>query len=216
MLKLRLANTGDATFAGPVTVVLYASTDATLAAGTGDVTELTVPAVQLKAGASRAVTLKFTYPAASAATDDYLIVQADAYDGDLADTFATAAPVTVAPPTADLSVGFTSPAPLVVTPGRGGKATIRLTDLGNVTSAGTVVVDLYASTTGTADGAVLLKTITRHVRLAAGKSTAFAVPFRFPADLTAGATTLVATIAPTTTPADASTTDNTATLATQA
>ena len=211
-LQVKLTNTGGTTFGGPVTVDVYASADTVLST-TGDplLVEKILSAVKLKAGASRVVTLDFKYPSTGLATGDYyLLAEANATQTETAATTAyTPAAVTINAPSADLSVSFAGATAVAVTAGKRAKATVRLTNLGNVTATGSVVVDLYA-------GDLLVATVTRKVKVAAGKATTFAMPFTFPIGLSAGDTTLTAVISPTTTPTDTDTGDTTATAPTVA
>ena len=211
VLRVNLANTGDTAFAGPVTVTLYASTDTTASADDAVLTTLALRSLKLPVGGFKVVTLKYTYSAKLPTGDYYLVAEADATTTDTQPTTAaTAVPVSVAAPVVDLSVAFPVASAVVVSPGKGGRATVRLTNLGNVTATGTVVADLYA-------GAEQVGTVTRNLKLAAGRRTAFAVTFTFPADLTPGDdVSLTAVISPTTSPADTTVADKTATVPTVA
>ena len=216
-LRLRLSNSGTTTFTGPVTVVLYASTDTAVSTDTDTVVKtLTLPTLRLKAGAAKVVTLKYDYPTTLATGSYYLIAQADATGTSTTPTTAVTSAVTLTAPAVDLSVAFTQ-ATVIVTPGKKGRAVIKLTNLGNVTAVGPVLINLYASATGSVDAsAAQVYTVTRKVKLAAGKAMSIALPFTFPADGVAGTDQLVAAISPTTTPTDANAANDVAAVATVA
>jgi subtilase family serine protease len=217
-IKLKLTNTDDLTFDGPITLTIYAST--TTAASTSDtvVKTVTLSVVHLGAGASKGETIKFDYPTTLATGSYYLVASADATATDTTPTTAaTDRAITITAPTVDVSVAFASTAAVTVVPGKNGKVTLRLTNLGNVAAVGSVLVELYASANGTVASGVPLASVTKKKwKLGAGKSTTIGVSFAFPADLVAGDVSLVAAISPTTTPTDDNAANDVATAATQA
>ena len=214
-VKVRLTNTASTPFAGPITVVLYTSTDATAANETATLDTVKLASVKLKANGSETLTLKFDYPDDLSGTY-YLVATANATATVTeATTAATAATVTIAEPTVDLSVTFAGSTAIAVTPGKNAKAPLRITNLGNVTAKGSVTVVLTA--VSSIDGtSAQVATVTRKVKIVAGKVLGLTLPFTAPADLTPGDYTLVATITSTTTPSDGNTANNTATSQTEA
>ncbi len=215
VLKLRLTNAGTSTFAGSVTVILYASTSGTDTTGQTVIETLPVNGLKLKVGATRGVTLKYTLPASLATGTYYLVAAADATGTDTQATTAATAALTVAAQSADLSIAFASAAAVAVTPGAKGKALVRITDVGNATAKGTVTVTLYATTTGVVDGtATQLLSVARKVKVTAGRAVSLTLPFTAPAGLDGGTYTLVAVLTSATTPTDTNAANDTATSAT--
>ena len=214
-LKVRLNNSGTTAFSGAITVIVYASTDTTVANQVETLSITTLSGVKLKAGASRNVTVKYTWTASLAGTY-YLVAGADAVGTDTQPTTAASSAVLVAAQSADLSVAFASAAAVTVTPGKKGKAVVRVTDVGNTTATGNVTVTLDATTTGVVDAnATQLVQVVRKVKIAVGKSVTFDLPFTAPADLTPSSYSLVATITSTTTPTDTNIANDSATASTQ-
>ncbi len=214
-LNLELTNTSDATFTGPVSITLYASTDGTISSTATDITTITVTKASLKVGKSTTVKVKFDYPT-DLTGSYYLIASATATGTDTAATNAvTSAAIAIAPPAVDLSVGFAGGTSVKVKPGKKGTATITITNLGNVTASGTLDLSLYASDTGALDTSdSLLNAMTgRKIKIAAGKSVSIKVSFTA-LDQAAGTYDLVAIISSNTNPADDNSADDTASVGT--
>ena len=204
-LRVRLTDAATTAFAGPVTVVLYASADAAVSADDTVATTLTLPVLRLRAGTSKPITLRFRYPTTLATGSYDLIALANATGTTTTPTTAVSPAVAITAPDVDLSVSFTgrTTADADLVPGRTDRVYLRLTNLGNVTAVGSVVVNVYASDTGSVDAtSELLVNLSRGLKVAAGRATTFSVSFVVPTDLVAATPTLIAAISPTTTPTD--------------
>ncbi|HEX8914660.1 MAG TPA: hypothetical protein VF796_20080, partial [Humisphaera sp.] len=208
-LKLVLTNDGGSTFAGPVTVTLYASTDGSVSTDDATVTTVSVSNLRLRAGASKSVKAKFLFPAGLADGSYTLIASAAATASSTTPTQATT-PVAIAAPRVDLSTAFASDTPIVVGDGRSTTVRVTVANLGNVAATGSATLGIYGSADGALDGAdPLLATLhLNHLRLKPGQSKTLKVKLKS-VDL-AAVTDLIASLSPATTPGDADATDNVA------
>lgn len=194
-LKLRLTNLNGATFSGPVDLTLYASTDGTISSAATTLDTVTLPNVKLKGFGSKDVTLAFTYPVSLTAGSYTLIATADATASGAASAQVVSADrVAVSPPSVDLATVFASTVPISVMPSHGDNVSVTLTNVGNVTAAGTVDLNLYASAGQTFSVAdTLLAAITgRSIKLRAGRSLTLHVHFVAPAGTLGGTYNLIA------------------------
>jgi hypothetical protein len=221
-VRLKLTNTTGAAFAGPVTVDLYASTDAALSADDAKVGTLTLDNLRLGAGKARAVKLAFTYPSGLAGGTYHLIASASVPTTNTAAAVSVApSAVAVAPATVDLSTAFSRTA-ISVRPGSADTATVVVRNVGNVTATGALSLNLYASTDATLDATldasdVLLAALAdRKVNLKPGQAVKFTVRFVAPAGRAAGTYDLIAAATPSTNPADGNPANNAATAGTTA
>jgi len=181
--RIRITNTQLTRFKGPVSITLYASASASVTGSDTLLTTTTVTRLNLKAGGSQVVNLRFTYPTSLANSNYYLVASATAIGTGTADAeAATPAKMTIAKPFVDLATVFGS-TPISVTPGAKDTAIITIENVGNITANGLLGLKLYASTGDAIDSsAQLLATVSnRRVALKAGKSMTFKVKFTAPA-----------------------------------
>jgi hypothetical protein len=212
-LKLRLTNTAATKFTGPITVTLYVSTDTAVSSDDTAVTTLTLSNVTLRAGASKVVKLKFSYPTGVADGGYYFVASVDATATSTTPAqAATSATVAIAAPTVDLSTTFAGSQGVLVTPGKGADATVTIQNLGNVTAIGTVTISLYASTSTTLDASAQFLTSIplRTIHLRAGRSMTLHIHFVAPQGLPGGTYNLIAATTSATTPADNNSANDTA------
>jgi len=148
--------------------------------------------IKLRAGKSRAVPLKFTYPGVPDGTYN-LVATVDSAgavveSNDSNNTATTAAPVTIAAPFVDLTAEVGAPTRGSLSIGRRGVVPVILTNAGNSTASGLVTMDLFASTDNVIGGAddVLLTTVTKRIKLRNGKPRPIRVNFLVPTNLPAG------------------------------
>jgi subtilase family serine protease len=218
-LKLRLTNTAGTRFTGPITITLYASSDSALSSNDASVVALTLPKVTLRAGASKVVKLKFSYPSGVADGSYYFVASVDATGTNTAPaTAATAATTSIAAPTVDLSTTFGGGQSVRVTPGKGGTATVTIQNQGNVMASGTINLDLYASTGSTLDSSaqILTSIANRTIHLRAGRSMTFHVHFVAPQGQAGGTYNLIASVTSSTQPSDGNASNDVAVTGTSA
>lgn len=177
------SSTGEA-FAGPVTFAAYASNDATQ--DPADVELVTVTKnVKLKAGKSRTMRLKFTFPATIPEGDKQVLVTATPVTvTPVVETPATGAgpAVTVQSPFVRLT-GLPNAAPTgtALTFGKRARFTVPLQNAGNVpTSRNPVTYTLNVSPDGTAEGTVFTTTVPGQLSLKPGASRPQKLTVTFP------------------------------------
>jgi subtilase family serine protease len=217
-LRLRITNTGTTRFTGPVSITLYASTDQTLTSDDTQITTVTLTKVNLRAGGSRTVNVKFDYPTTLSDGSYYLIASIDETGTNTAPADAvTETPANVAAANVDLSTTFNSTQPITVNPGHNDTAVITIQNVGNVTASGTVDLSLYASTDGAIDSSSeLLTSIPTHtIHVRPGKSITLRVTFVAPTDLSTGTYQLIASTTSNTNPADTNASNDVAVADTQ-
>ena len=205
-VRLRISNDSGATFDGPVTINLYLSTDGSATSSDTLLTTMSIPALNLKAGASKTVKLKFTYPTTLNNGGYFLTAAIDATKTDTANaTVATAKTLSVSKQTVDLATVFSNGPAVSVTPGASDTASVTIENLGNVNAVGTVNLNLYESPDGTLDTSVdpLLGSLSgRRIELRPGHATTFKIHFAAPAGQAPGSYKLVAVATSSTQPAD--------------
>ena len=204
-LRLRITNTGDTRFTGPVSITLYASTDQTLTSDDTQITTVSLTKVNLRAGGSRTVNVKFDYPTTLSDGSYYVIASIDETGTNTAPAnVVTDMPATVAAANVDLSTTFNSTQPITVHPGQNDTAIVTIQNVGNVTASGTMDLSLYASTDGAVDSSseFLSGIPTRAIHIRPGKSITLRVKFAAPTDLSAGTYQLIASTTSATTLAD--------------
>ena len=178
--RVTVTNQGDQPVSGPVTITLLARDADPATPAAGDTAIITTPArnMRLRAGQSRIVNVRFTYPSAATAGSYQIAAVVDSGNtitegNELNNEGIAAAPVVISPPFVDLSAtGVGSPARATIAIGRRGSVPITVENRGNSAAAGDLKIDLYASSTsdtviGTDD--VLLGTVTRRIRLREGR-----------------------------------------------
>ena len=204
--KVLVINTGSSSFSGPVTITLYATTQTSLDAGANAIVTLTVPKLNLKAGASRVETVKFTYPKGLTSGSYYIIASTNTSGTSTTPSNSIAyTAVDIAPPRVDLAAYFANGAPVKVNPGHGTTANVTVQNLGNVTATGSWSVALYSSLDLALDASDILLTRLnlKKISLAPGQSMTVRVRFVAPANLTAGTYNLIAATFSATSTADA-------------
>ena len=203
--KVLLANTGAA-FSGPITISLYATTQNSLDAGANTIITVSIPKLNLKAGASRIQTVKFKYPKGLPSGSYYIIASTNTSGTSTTPSNSIAyTAVDIAPPRVDLAAYFANGAPVKVNPGHGTTANITVQNLGNVTATGAWSVALYSSLDLALDASDILLTRLnlKKISLAPGQSMTVRVRFVAPANLTAGTYNLIAATFSATSTADA-------------
>jgi hypothetical protein len=209
--RLRITNTSGLSFDGPVSITLYASTDGTLSNNPIVLTTRPIPHLKQAAGHSAVVTLRYDYPATLSGSNDLVaVITTTAIDTTPA-TAVTGTAVIITPPTVDPALAFTGTSAVTVNPDRYATATLRITNLGNVTAAGTLNLTLTTFATASPDQSqTVLSSITnRHIKIIAGKLIRLRIRFLSPA-AAAGTYDLIASITSATTPADENPANNTA------
>jgi len=224
VVRLRITNTGDSRFTGPVSVTIYAagndSTDSTSLAADAAATTATFSDVNLGANKSQVVRLKFNYPSSLSDGSYFLISSLDEMGLDTADSVTTApSTVRIDAPTVDLAATFAASQPVLVRQGRTTSAIVVIQNVGNVTASGTVALSLFASsdpTLNTSSDALLTGVSGRSVHLQPGHSTKIRLIFQSPANLTAGNYYLIASMSSATQPADTNSSNDVAVIAARA
>ena len=203
-LRLKLTNTSSDKFSGPVSINVYVSSDSTLSSDDELITTLSIPKLTLRAGASRSVRVKFTYPSDMSDGSYNLIASVTATGTNTADSRALApAAVTISAPFVDLAASFAAAQAVSVNPGHDGSVAVTIQNLGNVTASGALGVDLYASASQTLDSSAQFLTTsgTHTVHLKPGHSITLHLRFTAP-DQAAGTYNLLAALNSSTQPAD--------------
>ena len=191
-LRLLVTNQGDTPVAArAVNILLQAVPTGSTTGAPTDIVTITRP-IKLRAGKSRAVPLKFTYPGVPDGTYN-LVATVDSAgavveSNDSNNTATTAAPVTIAAPFVDLTAEVGAPTRGSLSIGRRGVVPVILTNAGNSTASGLVTMDLFASTDNVIGGVddVLLTTVTKRIKLRNGKPRPIRVNFLVPTNLAAG------------------------------
>jgi uncharacterized repeat protein (TIGR03803 family) len=178
VVALRVTNDTASLVKGKATIDLYASSDGAI----DDASTLVAQAVRrvrLAAGKSQVMALPVRLPA-SLATGSYTLL-ARVVDPSANNTDATAGPhLQVAAPYIQLSETFvpsTVPGSLTASSKHRAAPVVRITNHGNITSVGKTTLALYLSQTGEIDGtATQLKTLTRPLAVAPGRTASVAIP----------------------------------------
>jgi hypothetical protein len=202
VVRLRITNTANTRFAGPVSVDLYAGassgTDSASLAQDTLVTESSVSNLVLGAGRSKGVTLRYEYPTSLASGAYFLVASINEMGLTVAPAVATSpATVQVNAAQVDLAASFAASQPVLVNPGRTTSVFVTIQNLGNVAAVGTLGVNLYASTSGTLDTAtdpLLTGLAGRTVHIAPGRSIRVRLTFQAPATPLPGTYSLIAAL----------------------
>jgi uncharacterized delta-60 repeat protein len=198
---IRVTNAGNTTFSGPVSIAIYATANGTVSAGDEPIAALSLHRLNLRAGSSKSLKLKFNYPATLPA-GSWILVAA------VTETAAKTAPALAIRPgavsmletTADLAV-LASSAPLLLTPGHPATAFVSIENLGNAFTTGSVTITLTAAPNA-GGPTTTLAVLTRAVRLKPKGKLRIPADFVAPATLTPGSYRVVKSIASSTQPAD--------------
>ena len=223
ILRLRITNDGSTRFSGPVSVDLYAgatdATDSTTVAADTHVSQSVFSDVELGAGKSRVVTLKYNYPSSLASGSYFLIASLDEMGINVAPAVtATKSAIQINAAHLDLAATFAASQPVLVRTGRNSSVVLTIQNVGNVAAVGTVGVSLYASRSGTLDAAtdpVLTSVAGRAIHLLPGRSIRVRLTFQAPANPAPGTYSLIAAINSATQVADANAANDTAVIATR-
>jgi hypothetical protein len=215
-IKLSLMNNTSSAFSGPVTITLYLSTDAALSTDDTALPPITLPKVNIRAGAAKISNLRFDYPGGAMAGQYYIIASISASTTAAAAEAVSATAVALSPASVDLATAFKNDSPIVVNSTRGNSVTITLTNDGNVTAIGTIALQLYASDNTLVDSTAeaLGKLLTRTIHLRAGHSITLHLRFAAPTDKVSGTYNLIASTTATTNPADSNPANDSAVLQT--
>jgi Tol biopolymer transport system component len=178
-VRVLVTNQGNQPALGKATLNLFLSADSILDANDARLFS-SAKKLKLKAGASKLMPVKFTYPASGAAGTVFVLSQIDAANVVAESREAnniSANPVVVAPAFNDLAGSFaavSSP----ITRGGPGTATLLLKNGGNVPLNAAITVRLFASPLSILEGGELVvDEVTVPVKLKAGATKA--VPFKF-------------------------------------
>lgn len=202
-VTVRVANRGNATAAGAVTVRLFASADAALDAADMPLGQ-TTKSLKLKAGGGKALKVRITPPAGLASGNYSLLAQVEtAAAGSNADpandVAASPAPVAVQEPFVDLTGTFAAQPyrPIALTGrGREAKVRVKVVNNGNAPASGPLAVSLYLSSDATLDAAdapIVTKAVGQ-VNLKARRSKVVTLRFTLPPGTTAGTFRLLAVV----------------------
>jgi len=168
--SIRMSNQGSVRFSGTVPITLRLSRDAGFS---GDDALMTTVSsrVTLSPGQTRAVTVRYAYPL-GASVDGTFFVVATANEGRgvtegsfVNNSSASSVTVVVAPAFIDLGADFLSGPTATTRPGKKATFSIRLTNSGNITASGSVMLQLLASTDETASGDDLILLGARQTRV---------------------------------------------------
>lgn len=211
---VKVTNNGTSKASGTSSLMLFASTQPSLQAGSTALA--TVPlTVNLLPGRSKLITVNFHYPSPASLGAYYLLASANAsatipesnYSDNLGVSGTT---VQIAPPFVDFTGTFVL-APATVRMTRGGAATLSVQNFGNVASSGQMQIALYATTDGAVDGsATLLGTFQVNGAIPSGKRRVYALRFKVPGGFQAATYTLAAVINSSNSIVESNTTNNTA------
>ena len=202
---LRLTNSENVSFSGPVSITLYASTDGTVSSSAIELSQTSLAKLGLKGFGAKTIKVKFTYPTDAAAGSYYLVASFTATDaGTAASVAQSATPVSLQAAYADLAVSFADGSPLVLKDKGTDSVIVEITNRGNVTASGTYAVALDAADAAGLVDEPLATFSSKRITLKAGKSTKVKLSFAAPA----GESELVATLTPAITQGDGSTSDN--------
>lgn len=205
--SLRLTNAGNQAFSGTLPIAVLVSGSVTPDSSAPVLT--VAPRVALKANQSRVLRVTFVLPTDRPTGDYHLMLRLN--EGNTVSEISTdnnltaALPLRLEQPFIDLAPSFRSPPTSLLAGDRRARPfSVVLTNSGNVTARGSVVLDLLRSATGTLDPGVatLLASSTRRISIAPGRSAVLTLPVRLPADAPGGAGFVFATVAASTSPAE--------------
>lgn len=203
--SVRISNTGNLAFNGNLPIAVLVSPTST---PDSSAPILAVsPRVSLKANATRSVTVSFVLPT-DRPTGGYNILLRLNNGNTVAENVTTnnltnALPLRLEQPFVDLSAAFRrAPTSLIAGSKRAASFQITLSNFGNVTAKGSVLLSLLRSNDVLVGDDVLLASLTRRISIAAGKSTVLTLPYKLPAGATPGSEFILASVTPTTTPPD--------------
>lgn len=222
-LRIRVTNSGQTRFTGPVSIVLYASsndaTDSTSLAADTILRTDTLSNVVLGIDKSEAVRVNFDYPSSLADGTYFIIASLDELGLNTTNAVTTTeSTVQINAPMIDLATAFAASEPVLVNPGKNTSVVVTIQNQGNVTASGTLNLSLYASASQTLDTstATLLRSISgRAIHIRPDHSITIRLKFEAPTDMQAGSFYLIASAASTTQPADTDTANDVAVIPTR-
>jgi subtilase family serine protease len=216
--KVKLYNTSVDSFAGPVTVTVYASTSATLDASATVLATSTIQRAIMHPRDKRSVTMKVTYPK-NIVPGAYYMISSTTTPGThtLPSNSVSRTLVQIEAPSVDLVTSFGTAGSIAVRPGSSGTANLTIQNLGNVTAVGSLDYALYASLDESIDPSDLLlgSGVLKKISIAPGRSITLHIRFKAPAGLAPGSYNLIAAVNAMTQPADSDTNNNVAVLPTR-
>ncbi len=187
-----ITNVAEAAYSGPVTVTLFASTDAALDTTVDPELVTVVKKLKLDSAESKSLRIKVSqFP--SAPDGNYLVIARVSGDGVAAGTNASDDVVNIAAPFVDLSGAFAT-TPVTVAKGKKAKTAVTVNNSGNIDAKGTVAVAVALSTDPTGANPVSIATVNAKLVIKAGKSKALKLNFTVPAGTAPGAYFVVATL----------------------
>jgi hypothetical protein len=146
-LAVTVTNSGTTDLTAPVTVSLFASTDATVDGSDTPVGTPVTKVLKLKPGATKPVKLKLT-EVPNVPDGDYFLLAQTTANGATGGTAATGTTVNIAAPFVDLTGAFGTPLPATLVPGKKASIPLSILNLGNVAATGTISVNLIARPAG--------------------------------------------------------------------
>lgn len=223
MLRLRVTNSGDTRFGGPVAITLYASnndqTDSTSLAADTAITTATFSDLNIGAGKSKTVPVRFDYPSGLADGAYFLIASLDEMGMDTADSVnASASTVRIDAASVDLAAAFAAAGPAQVRSGGNSSVVVTIKNLGNVAAIGTLSLNLYASADqnlNTASDTLLTGVSGRAIHIPPGRSMHVRLTFETPSNLVPGKSYLIASADSSTQPSDSNSANDIAVSATR-
>ena len=214
VMIVKIKNTGNAAWSGPVSINVYASTDSTLSISDTLLATLNVRTLSLKAGKTTNVRVPFVF-SSDLSTAKYMLLASitETSAGTAAYTAAAKRAIALTAATVDLSVSFNTKKLVKLKTGKPNKLTLLIKNLGNVKATGTMSLTLTGSSTSVV-GESLATLSAVPIKVASKKSQHVVLTFTPPADL--GSTfNLTALVVSSTSPADANAANDTATIAAQ-
>lgn len=176
-----LTNTGTTTLTGPFTLKVYVNANPVLDGNQTFVTSLKSQ-FTLKPSKSHSLIVKVrSFPAGIIAGAYYAVIEVMDPKGNTRTT-ATAQPFELAAPKVTLSIAQGAVLPAMIPVGKTGSITVTVTNTGNVTASGPLVVTLSPST----DTSLTLAQMTAKVKIAPGKSATVKLHVKVIASTTAG------------------------------
>jgi hypothetical protein len=185
------------TVKGKVTAELFASTDGAIDGSSIELAQ-SPRMVNLHTGKSAAFVLPTRIPAGKLTPGSYTLL-ARIVDASGNNSDATSGPaLTVAAPFVSLSETFTKvtiPASAPAGAKSRAFATLLITNNGNITTPGTTTAALFAPLSGVVDGnATLINSLTRALRIRAGKSMSLVIPMKMVPAIAVGTYTILAQV----------------------
>lgn len=222
-LRIRVTNSGQTRFTGPVSITLYASTNddtdsTSLAADKAFGTD-TLSNVDLGIGKSEVVRVNFNYPSSLANGTYFIIASLEELGLNTTNAVTTTeSTVQINAAMVDLATAFAASEPVLVNPGKNTSVVVTIENQGNATATGTLNLSLYASPDQTLDTSTdtLLRSVSgRAIHILPDHSIRIHFTFQAPSNMQAGSYYLIASAASTTQPADTDTANDVAVIPTR-